>query len=107
MRLNGDVASNIKPCAFWDKPVEAATPMDKQANVLVVQNAWDPQPPLTSGQGLHNALKGSKMVTAANGEGHIVYPSTNSCADATVNTYLTTGRLPDQDVTCTNPTDNA
>ncbi|MFJ8565745.1 alpha/beta hydrolase [Streptomyces sp. NPDC093514] len=102
--LYGDFASNIKPCAFWDRPAEAATPMNKKANVLTVQNEWDSQTPLVSGQGLHRALKGSRMVLAAGGEGHGVYLfDTTSCANAPVNAYLTTGRLPAQDVTCQNP----
>ncbi|MBT2480665.1 alpha/beta hydrolase [Streptomyces sp. ISL-94] len=102
--LYGDFASNIKPCAFWQRPVEAATPMRTWANVLTVQNEWDSQTPLTSGQGLHRALKGSRMVLAAGGEGHGVYlADPNSCANAPVNTYLTTGQLPAEDVTCQNP----
>ncbi|WP_405833055.1 alpha/beta hydrolase [Streptomyces sp. NBC_00105] len=102
--LYGDFASNIKPCAFWDRPVEAATPMNKKANVLTVQNEWDSQTPLVSGQGLHRALKGSRMVLAAGGEGHGVYlADPSSCANAPVHAYLTTGRLPAQDVTCQNP----
>ncbi|MFI1060727.1 alpha/beta hydrolase [Streptomyces spororaveus] len=102
--LYGDFASNIKPCAFWDRPVEAATPMHKKANVLTVQNEWDSQTPLVSGQGLHKALGGSRMVLAAGGEGHGVYLfDAASCANAPVNAYLTTGRLPAQDVTCQNP----
>ncbi|CAM5309372.1 alpha/beta hydrolase [Streptomyces avidinii] len=102
--LYGDFASNIKPCAFWDRPAEAATPMNKKANVLTVQNEWDSQTPLVSGQGLHRALKGSRMVLAAGGEGHGVYLfDPTSCANAPVNAYLTTGRLPDRDVTCQNP----
>ncbi|MDX3540524.1 alpha/beta hydrolase [Streptomyces sp. MB09-01] len=102
--LYGDFASNIKPCAFWDRPVEAATPMNKKANVLTVQNEWDSQTPLVSGQGLHRALKGSRMVLAAGGEGHGVYlADPASCANAPVHAYLTTGKLPAQDVTCQNP----
>ncbi len=102
--LYGDFASNIKPCAFWDRPAEAATPMNKKANVLTVQNEWDSQTPLASGQGLHRALKGSRMVLAAGGEGHGVYLfDATSCANAPVNAYLATGRLPDRDVTCQNP----
>ncbi|MDK9500832.1 alpha/beta hydrolase [Streptomyces katrae] len=99
--LYGDIASNIKPCAFWQRPAEAATPMKTRANVLTVQNEWDSQTPLVSGQGLHRALKGSRMVLAMGGEGHGVYlADPNSCANAPVNSYLTTGRLPDRDVTC-------
>ncbi|MEW2139840.1 alpha/beta hydrolase [Streptomyces sp. NPDC005409] len=102
--LYGDFASNIKPCAFWQRPVEAATPMRTRANVLTVQNEWDSQTPLSSGQGLHRALKGSRMVLAAGGEGHGVYVfDPGSCANATVDAYLTTGVLPDKDVTCRNP----
>ncbi|MEU9302011.1 alpha/beta hydrolase [Streptomyces sp. NPDC048269] len=102
--LYGDMASNIKPCAFWDRPAEAATPMNKKANVLTVQNEWDSQTPLTSGQGMHRALKGSRMVLAAGGEGHGVYlVDPASCVNAPVNTYLATGRLPAEDVTCQSP----
>ncbi|MFD7256132.1 alpha/beta hydrolase [Streptomyces sp. NPDC059874] len=101
--LYGDFASNIKPCAFWQRPVEAATPMRTRANVLTVQNEWDSQTPLSSGQGLHRALKGSRMVLVEGGEGHGVYlADPNSCANAHVNAYLATGRLPAQDVTCRN-----
>ncbi|WP_405982940.1 alpha/beta hydrolase [Streptomyces sp. NBC_00158] len=99
--LYGDIASNIKPCAFWQRPVEAATPMKTRANVLTVQNEWDSQTPLVSGQGLHRSLKGSRMVLAMGGEGHGVYlADPGSCANAPVNSYLTTGRLPARDVTC-------
>ncbi|MCX4524566.1 MULTISPECIES: alpha/beta hydrolase [unclassified Streptomyces] len=99
--LYGDFASNIKPCAFWQRPVEAATPMKTRANVLTVQNEWDSQTPLASGQGLHRSLKGSRMVLAMGGEGHGVYlADPNSCANATVSAYLATGKLPAKDVTC-------
>lgn len=102
--LYGDFASNIKPCAFWQRPLEAATPMRTRAAVLTVQNEWDSQTPLSSGQGLHRALKGSRMVTVADGEGHGVYlAEPDSCANAPVNAYLTTGRLPARDVTCRTP----
>ncbi|MFF4102105.1 alpha/beta fold hydrolase [Streptomyces sp. NPDC001903] len=102
--LYGDFASNIKPCAFWQAPVEPPTPMKNRADVLTVQNEWDLITPLASGQGLHKALKGSRMVLALGGEKHGVYLSDPvSCADATVNTYLATGRLPAADVTCQNP----
>ncbi|MEU8437796.1 alpha/beta hydrolase [Streptomyces sp. NPDC029216] len=60
--LYGDFASNIKPCAFWQRPLEPATPMKTRADVLTVQNEWDPMTPLGTGHGLHQALKGSRMV---------------------------------------------
>ncbi|MFE4636790.1 alpha/beta hydrolase [Streptomyces sp. NPDC056773] len=102
--LYGDFASNIKPCAFWPRPVEAETPMKTRARVLTVQNEWDSQTPLASGQGLHRALKGSRMVLAQGAEGHGVYlADPTSCANAPVTAYLTTGRLPAEDITCQAP----
>lgn len=48
---------------------------------------------------MRRALRGSRMVTVAGGEGHIVN-GTNSCADNRATVYLTTGRLPAKDLTC-------
>ncbi|WP_328837564.1 alpha/beta hydrolase [Streptomyces europaeiscabiei] len=98
--LFGDFASSIKPCAFWDKSVEPATRVNNKVGSLVVQNEWDSQTPLPSGQALHADLKGSKMVTVLGGEGHGVYPNGNACSDGAVNGYLLTGKLPAKDVTC-------
>lgn len=96
----GDFASSIKPCAFWDRSVERATEVNNKVGSLVVQNEWDPQTPLPSGQALHRQLKGSKMVTVLGGEGHAIYPSGNPCTDGAINRYLLTGKLPVKDVTC-------
>ncbi|MFJ6573345.1 alpha/beta hydrolase [Streptomyces sp. NPDC091292] len=98
--LFGDFASSIKPCAFWDTSVERATKVNNKVGSLVVQNEWDSQTPLPSGQALHADLKGSKMVTVLGGEGHGVYPSGNACTDGAVNRYLLTGKLPAKDLTC-------
>ncbi|UUN27507.1 alpha/beta hydrolase [Streptomyces sp. FIT100] len=98
--LYGDFASNIMPCAFWKKSgSEPATVIDNKVRALVLQNEWDSQTPLTSGVGLRRAMKGSRMVTVAGGEGHGVYGA-KSCADKTATAYLTTGRLPAKDLTC-------
>ncbi|WP_228183446.1 alpha/beta hydrolase [Streptomyces anulatus] len=98
--LFGDFASSIKPCAFWGKSAEPATVVKNKVGSLVVQNEWDSQTPLPSGQALHAQMKGSKMVTVLGGEGHGVYPSGNPCTDGAVNRYLSTGKLPAKDVTC-------
>nr|WP_202544314.1 alpha/beta hydrolase [Streptomyces sp. SID8382] len=98
--LFGDFASSVKPCAFWDRSTEPATVVNNEVGSLVVQNEWDSQTPLPSGQALHADLKGSKMLTVLGGEGHGVYPSGNACADGEVEDYLTTGKLPAKDVTC-------
>ncbi|MER7759792.1 alpha/beta hydrolase [Streptomyces sp. NPDC097619] len=99
--LYGDFASNIVPCAFWKKGLEPATPIDNKVGILTVQNEWDSQTPLTSGIGLHKSLKGSRMITVDEGEGHGVYLfGNNPCVDAKVNSYLLTGKLPARDLTC-------
>ncbi|MFI8930241.1 alpha/beta hydrolase [Streptomyces sp. NPDC053474] len=97
--LSGDFASGIKPCAFWQPGSEPATTVNNTARALIVQNAWDPSTPLAGAQAMHRALRGSRMVTVAGGEGHIVN-GTNSCADDAATRYLTTGRLPARDLTC-------
>ncbi|MEU6772259.1 alpha/beta hydrolase [Streptomyces sp. NPDC046759] len=99
--LYGDFASNITPCAFWNKPAESVTAVDNKVGVLTVQNQWDPQTPLVSGLGMHRALKGSRMVYVEGGEGHGVYSEDQrACANLAVNAYLSTGRLPAHDITC-------
>lgn len=101
--LYGDFASSIKPCAFWNKPgSEPTTKIDNNAGVLILQNEWDSQTPLASGQGLHRAMKGSRMVKVAGGIGHGIY-GTKSCADNTATAYLTTGKLPAKDLACQAP----
>ncbi|MEW1549967.1 alpha/beta hydrolase [Streptomyces tsukubensis] len=99
--LYGDSVSNIFPCAFWDRPAEAATRIDNKVPALVVQNEWDPQTPLATGLGLRHALKGSRLVTVDEGQGHGVYlRGVSACADDATTEYLTTGRLPAGDVSC-------
>lgn len=97
--LYGDIASHIKPCAFWPAASEPATRVNNSSGALILQNEWDSQTPLASGQGLRRVLKGARLATVLGGQGHGVYGS-GSCADATATAYLTTGRLPAADVTC-------
>ncbi|QPP07118.1 alpha/beta hydrolase [Streptomyces bathyalis] len=99
--LYGDFGSNITPCAFWNKPAEPVTDVNNGVGTLTVQNQWDSQTPLASGRGMHQALKGSRMVYVRGGEGHGVYDSDpKACANRAVNAYLSTGKLPAKDVTC-------
>ncbi|MGW4028650.1 alpha/beta hydrolase [Streptomyces sp. NPDC004838] len=99
--LYGDSVSNIFPCAFWGRPAEAATKVDNKVPALIVQNEWDPQTPLATALGLRRALKGSRLVTVDEGQGHGVYSlGISACADDVTTEYLTTGRLPAGDVTC-------
>ncbi|MFI1976905.1 alpha/beta fold hydrolase [Streptomyces wedmorensis] len=100
--LYGDFASHIKPCAFWGHGSEPATRVNNSVGALILQNEWDSQTPLVSGQGLRRAMKGARMVTVLGGQGHGVYEM-KSCADATATAYLTTGRLPAADTVCRTP----
>ncbi|MGW6057277.1 alpha/beta hydrolase [Streptomyces sp. NPDC055189] len=97
--LYGDFAASVTPCAFWDKPVEPVTVVNNKVPALIVQNEWDSQTPLSTARAMHRQLKGSRMVTVDEGEGHGVY-GTNPCADSATNSYLATGSLPAADVTC-------
>ncbi len=100
--LYGDFASGITPCAFWKPGSEQQTTIDNEVGALITQNEWDPQIPLSAGRAMHRAPRGSRMLTVAGGEGHgILYlPGGNSCADRAATACLTTGRLPDKDLTC-------
>ncbi|WP_307853094.1 alpha/beta hydrolase [Kitasatospora sp. RG8] len=99
--LAGDLGAGIQPCAFWKSAgTEQATAVDNDVNALIVQNQWDPQATLAMAQGMRRALHGARMVTVAGGEGHGVVVAGPSCADASVTRYLTTGRLPEKDLTC-------
>jgi pimeloyl-ACP methyl ester carboxylesterase len=99
--LYGDAGSNIQPCAFWKSAgTEPATVVNNHVSALILQNQWDPQTPLAMAQGMRRAMHGARMVTVAGGEGHGVLGVTKSCADASATLYLTTGRLPAKDLTC-------
>ncbi|MEU5161332.1 alpha/beta hydrolase [Streptomyces sp. NPDC020875] len=97
----GDHTSNITPCAFWDRPAEPTTKVNNSVKSLIVQAEWDSQTPLFTAQGMHRALKGSRMVTVDEGETHGVYRyGISECADNVTTKYLVTGELPGKDVTC-------
>ncbi|WP_405641165.1 alpha/beta hydrolase [Streptomyces uncialis] len=97
----GDFAAGITPCAHWDRPVEPVTRVSNHVKALIVQNEWDSQTPLALGQGMRRAMKGARMVTVDEGEGHGVYGyGTSECAERAGTAYLTTGRLPAKDLDC-------
>ncbi|MFF1711544.1 alpha/beta hydrolase [Streptomyces sp. NPDC058268] len=103
--LYGDFAAAITPCAFWKQGSEPQTRIDTKVGALITQNEWDSQTPLFAAQAMHRALRGSRMLTVAGGEGHgVLYaPDGNPCADKAVTFYLTTGRLPTKNLTCQAP----
>ncbi|MFE0104888.1 alpha/beta hydrolase [Streptomyces sp. NPDC059009] len=79
--------------------------MDNKVPALITQNEWDSQTPLFAGRAMHRSLRGSRMLTVAGGEGHgVLYaPDGSPCADKAATFYLTTGRLPAEDLTCRAP----
>ncbi|WP_228989219.1 alpha/beta hydrolase [Streptomyces sp. DH8] len=104
--LTAGMPANIWACAFWDKPVEPAVEVVKggSRDTLILQNRRDHATPWESGLGLHRALgKGSVHVGVDNG-GHYVYGRGSACADRATVGFLSTGRLPDKDLYCTDVT---
>jgi pimeloyl-ACP methyl ester carboxylesterase len=99
--LVGDMLTNITPCAFWSLPrTEPDLTVRNDTPVLIVQNDRDPATPASMGEGLHRALRGSRLVMVEHGLTHGAYGVGNACADDAVNAYLATGTLPANDVTC-------
>ncbi|MGA4842052.1 alpha/beta hydrolase [Streptomyces sp. G45] len=100
--LYGDFPSGIAPCAFWPRGAEPATKVDNGVPLLLVQNEWDPQTPLSGARNMHRALKGSRMITVDEGEGHgVVFGGGgHPCAENPTMRYLATGKLPGKDLTC-------
>ncbi|MEW1602288.1 alpha/beta hydrolase [Streptomyces sp. NPDC093808] len=104
--LTAGMPANIWACAYWDKPAEATAEVVKGGprNTLILQNRRDNATPWESGVGLHKSLgDGSAFVGVDNG-GHHVYGEGSACADEATVGFLTTGRLPDKDVYCTDVT---
>lgn len=93
---------NLGPCAFWPvAPRERPTEVGNRVPALIVQSAGDVATPYESGQAMHRALRGSRLLTLRDARIHAVYANYgNVCVDDRVNEYLRTGVLPADDVTC-------
>ncbi|WP_308402703.1 alpha/beta hydrolase [Streptomyces sp. AC550_RSS872] len=102
--LFGPVTNNIGPCAFWDPPRERPTTIRGDLPALLVNATGDPRTTYRSAQSVRRMWPSSRLVTLRGADQHAVYGVFgSSCADATVNTYLATGRPPATDVTCDRP----
>jgi pimeloyl-ACP methyl ester carboxylesterase len=101
--LTDGMPDNVWPCAFWRKPIEAATEISKHGarNILLIQNRRDNATPWAGALRLHEELGRRSVLVGADNGGHYVYHAGSRCVDAAVNRYLTTGRLPKQDLYCT------
>ncbi|WP_330269417.1 alpha/beta hydrolase [Streptomyces griseorubiginosus] len=100
--LFGPVTNNLNPCAFWDPPRERPTVIRDDLPALLVNATGDPRTTYDGATAVRRMWPSSRLVTLRGADQHAVYGVYgSSCADATVNTYLATGRLPAKDVTCT------
>jgi pimeloyl-ACP methyl ester carboxylesterase len=97
----GALTDNIGPCAFWDRPREEPTQVKHDAKPLIVSATGDPRTPHKGAVALHGLLPSSKLLTVKGANRHAIYGLyENDCVDTKVNHYLTTGKLPADDVVC-------
>ncbi|MEQ3552936.1 alpha/beta hydrolase [Pseudonocardia nematodicida] len=101
----GAASANVLPCAFWpyeppEPPVEVLD--EGPANVLVVQNRYDPVTPLRGAELIDEKFGDRSRLVVANGSGHGVYSGlgVSPCALGATTAFLVRGELPDQDVFC-------
>ncbi|OKI29953.1 transporter [Saccharothrix sp. CB00851] len=104
--LTAGMPANIWACAFWPKPVEEPVRVtdDGPRNTLILQNRRDNATPWEDGLGLYEVLGERAAFVGADNGGHYVYGQGSPCVDEATVTFLTTGRLPDEAVDCTDVT---
>ncbi|MFI1865198.1 alpha/beta hydrolase [Streptomyces jumonjinensis] len=98
----GPVTNVPLPCAFWkEKPREKPTKINNKLPALQIQATGDTRTTYESGLRMHQAMRGSKLVTvpARSHAVYLYYP--NDCVKRTVNEYLVDGALPARDTVCT------
>ncbi|HEY3556586.1 MAG TPA: alpha/beta hydrolase [Kribbella sp.] len=90
------------PCFQWDRPnLTMPTPTGKGLpTTLMVQSVHDPATNYGLAVAAHRRYAGSRLVTVTGEGDHGVYGGVNRCADRIVNTFLTTGTAPANDVSC-------
>lgn len=94
------IHNTILPCAFWRSEPPARIDIDNDTPALQIQATGDTRTTYEEGLGMHQAMRGSRLLTVP-GRTHAVFPDyNNACANAAVNTYLLDGTLPDADTVC-------
>jgi pimeloyl-ACP methyl ester carboxylesterase len=101
--LTAGMPANIWPCAFWKAPIEKPVGVTNEGpgDILILQNRRDHATPWESGQGLREVLGDRATFVGVDNGGHYVYNAGSACADGATVDFLNTGRLPDEDVFCT------
>jgi pimeloyl-ACP methyl ester carboxylesterase len=67
--------------------------------VLIIGTTQDPATPYAWAKALSAYIKGSRLITLR-GEGHTGYGRGSACTDDAVDTYLTTGKTPKNNLIC-------
>ncbi|MDI5978195.1 alpha/beta hydrolase [Amycolatopsis magusensis] len=101
--LTAGMPANIWACAFWPKPLEEPVRVTGEGprTMLILQNRRDNATPWEDGLGLYQVLGERAAFVGADNGGHYVYHQGSTCVDEATVTFLTTGRLPDEKVVCT------
>lgn len=101
--LTAGMPANIWACAFWPEPIEEPVRVTGEGprNTLILQNRRDNATPWEDGLGLREVLGGRAAFVGADNGGHYVYHRGSACVDEATVAFLTTGRLPDGEVHCT------
>lgn len=90
------------PCVTWKRPsVTLPRPTGRGVPpVLMVQSERDAATPIEGAVRAHARFAGSRMVTVTAEGDHGLYGGDNACLNQRVDSFLLTGELPRQDVTC-------
>jgi pimeloyl-ACP methyl ester carboxylesterase len=102
--LTAGMPASVWPCTFWkNPPIEKPVTVIDQGprNTLILQNRRDNATPWDGGVGLHRVLGNRAGFVGVDNGGHYVYHQGSACADQATVDFLTSGRLPDKDVSCT------
>lgn len=95
-------AHGLSSCAGW--PVEGAEDVgplvaEGAEPILVIGTTRDPATPVEWAEALASQLDSGVLVTR-DGDGHTGYLAGNSCVDEAVESYLVSGVVPSDNVTC-------
>ncbi|MET8122284.1 alpha/beta hydrolase [Micromonospora sp. NPDC005189] len=98
----GEFTRAISPCAFWpQQPRERPIVLQNAVPALIVQSTGDTRTIYRSGQAMHRALTGSRLLTLHDARIHGVFGNYgNGCVDGVVIAYLADGKLPANDLDC-------
>lgn len=98
----GPAQANITPCAFWPVSRDTVPKLTgaRVPPVLITAASRDRIVPIANSRAVHQAFPASRLVTI-DAQYHAPFPyAGNACLNAAVTSYLATGVLPADDLTC-------